>query len=247
VLAFSAGAYDFYMGDGTVAVLTNASFYLTGGSGVKYGWTGAPCQTAAAAVCEMPSANYPCPSPPLPPTSPDAPAPLPPSIPLEASCGCLASPPLLTHPARDTEQRSPSAAAPGPCYTCASHTPLPPAPHTAGPPQESNNTFFCDQAACYGYQANRTIWPLARQACKRAGGDLVRLDAFDKQVRAAGTPGWAGEHPPGRPCSACNGNGPGLHSPRQSVAACDECTSLQGELAGGGAGQGRSDQVRAAA
>jgi hypothetical protein len=52
----------------------------------------------------------------------------------------------------------------------------------AGPPQEFNETFYCDQAACYGYQANATIWPLARQACKRAGGDLVRIDSFDKQM-----------------------------------------------------------------
>ena len=51
-----------------------------------------------------------------------------------------------------------------------------------GPPQEFNETFFCDQAACYGYNKNATIWPLARQACKRGGGDLARLDSFDKQV-----------------------------------------------------------------
>jgi hypothetical protein len=53
---------------------------------------------------------------------------------------------------------------------------------SAGPPQEYNETFFCDSAACYGYHTNRTIWPLARQACKRAGGDLALMDAFDKQV-----------------------------------------------------------------
>jgi hypothetical protein len=87
VLAFAAGAYDFYLGDSTVALLSNASFFNRAGAFLKHGWSGAPCLTPAAAMCEMPAANYPCPSPPSPPTAPDQPAPLPPTTPAEASCG----------------------------------------------------------------------------------------------------------------------------------------------------------------
>jgi hypothetical protein len=87
VLAFSAGAYDIYVGDSTVALLSNASFYHRQSAFMKYGWSGAPCLTPAAAMCEVPATNYPCPSPPSMPVTPDEPSPFPPMAPVDASCG----------------------------------------------------------------------------------------------------------------------------------------------------------------
>jgi hypothetical protein len=69
------------------------------------------------------------------------------------------------------------------CRLRAEHPSAPPPPaRAAGPPLYRNDTFFCDEAACFSYHTSAAIWPLARQACKRGGGDLVRMDAFDKQV-----------------------------------------------------------------
>jgi hypothetical protein len=58
-------------------------------------------------------------------------------------------------------------------------------------PSKTNASFFCasDRSCCYQYQAQADIWPLARQRCKRAGGDLVRLDSFEKQLELER---WAG-------------------------------------------------------
>ncbi len=86
VLAFSAGAYDVYLGDSTVAALSNAGSYARLGGSTKYGWSGAPCLTPAASICQIPASIYPCPSPPNPPTSPDAPYPFPPVASTEPSC-----------------------------------------------------------------------------------------------------------------------------------------------------------------
>jgi hypothetical protein len=63
------------------------------------------------------------------------------------------------------------------------HTPEPVFP-CAGLPEEVNSTFFCasDGSCCYHYQPAADIWPLARQRCKRAGGDMVLLDSFEKQL-----------------------------------------------------------------
>ena len=91
VVAAAAGAFDIYLGDSTVAMLSNSSFYLTSGPSTKYGWSGAPCLVNAAAMCEMVATTFPCPSPSPPPEAPDAPAPFPPSAPLEASCELLES------------------------------------------------------------------------------------------------------------------------------------------------------------
>jgi hypothetical protein len=42
--------------------------------------------------------------------------------------------------------------------------------------------MFCDDSCCFTYQRQAAIWPMARQACMRAGGDLVRPDNFHKLV-----------------------------------------------------------------
>ena len=87
VLAFVAGAYDIYLGDATVPLLSNASYYFRQSATTKFGWSGAPCLTPAAAMCEVQAANYPCPSPPSAPVAPDQPSPFPPTAPVDAACG----------------------------------------------------------------------------------------------------------------------------------------------------------------
>jgi hypothetical protein len=85
VLAFAAGAYDFYMGDSTAALLSNASFFYRAGE-LKYGWSGAPCLTPAQAVCEVAAGRFICPPPPAAPSEPDSPSPFPPTVPAGEYC-----------------------------------------------------------------------------------------------------------------------------------------------------------------
>jgi hypothetical protein len=121
VLAFSAGAYDLYLGDASAAALSNSSFFHPGPAGLKYGWSGAPCLTPAQAVCEVAAGSFVCPPPPSAPTSPDTPSPAPPPlVPPGEACKhpCPVLPCLLAPKGRPPEEGLPGA----PCRVHTLHT-----------------------------------------------------------------------------------------------------------------------------
>jgi hypothetical protein len=64
--------------------------------------------------------------------------------------------------------------------------PAPPAPPTCAPP--ASNNFFCDGASgmCYQYNAASVTQPVARAACVRLGGDLVKYTTGEKQGTVEG-------------------------------------------------------------
>ena len=87
VLASGALAYDLFLGNASAGEqLANSSFYTKQPAVSKYGWVGASCLTAAAAVCEVEAGMWPCPPPPSPPAAPMPPDKLPPSGPTEGLC-----------------------------------------------------------------------------------------------------------------------------------------------------------------
>jgi hypothetical protein len=73
-------------------------------------------------------------------------------------------------------------------------TATPPSCPPAGLPTEFNDTFFCnaDGSCCYEYVGAAEIWPLARQRCRRAGGDLAVIKSFEEQVEVEGWVARAG-------------------------------------------------------
>lgn len=43
-------------------------------------------------------------------------------------------------------------------------------------------TLFCGQDCCFSYHKEPATWPMARQACLRAGGELFKPDTFERQL-----------------------------------------------------------------
>jgi hypothetical protein len=98
VLASTALAYNLFLGNASaLEQAANSSFFTKDPAVSKYGWVGASCLTAAAAVCEVPAALYPCPPPPSPPAAPVPPEKLPPSGPTEGLCKLPGLPELPQH------------------------------------------------------------------------------------------------------------------------------------------------------
>jgi hypothetical protein len=79
-----------------------------------------------------------------------------------------------------------------PCYPPPSPPPPPPQPPSPPTPPlqpscapRTTASFYCDAALglCYNYTATAAFFGKAREACQQQGGELVKYDSGDKQLR----------------------------------------------------------------
>ncbi len=79
-----------------------------------------------------------------------------------------------------------------PCYPPPSPPPPPPQPPSPPTPPlqpscapRTSASFYCDAqfGMCYNYTGTAAFFSTAREACQAQGGDLVKLDSADKQLR----------------------------------------------------------------
>ena len=69
--ATSTDAYDYYTSTTNYLRVQNNSLYLKNAATNKWPWTPSNCASSYMTICEVPTANYPCP--PSPPASPPPP------------------------------------------------------------------------------------------------------------------------------------------------------------------------------